>query len=51
MSLTEESVNKFIIGHCICNEPIYRVGEQIVYTCEQAPCYPQETFEIEEREE
>jgi len=38
------------IGRCICNCPIYRVGEEIVYTCEEYPCYPQDG-ELEEKDE
>ncbi len=41
----------YIIDHCICNCPIYRVGEQIQYSCGEYPCYPQKTFDLDEEED
>ena len=40
MPQTEESLNRFIIAKCQCNCNIWRVGEEVVYTCEEYPCWP-----------
>ena len=38
------------VGYCVCNCPIYRVGEQTQYTCDEYPCYPRDS-ELEEEGE
>ena len=38
------------VGYCQCNCPIYRVGEKVVYTCDEAPCYPRDG-DLEEKED
>lgn len=50
MPQTEDSINKYIIGKCQCNENIWRIGEQVVYVCDEYPCYPQDLEEEGEDE-
>ena len=46
--LTEESLNRFIIAKCQCNENIWRIGEKIVYVCDEYSCWPMNDEEGEE---
>lgn len=38
--LSEEQ--PYIIGYCLCNCPIYQIGEEIQYTCSEYPCQSQD---------
>lgn len=47
LPLTEEQANKYIIDYCQCSCPIWLIGEQVQYTCEQYACWPIEEEEDE----
>lgn len=53
MPLTEDSINKYIIAKCECNENIWRIGETVQYTCANYPCYPKDSegFPDEDKED